>query len=177
MAWRKTPNGVTLVIFGDDNNQILELLNDDGTIRVPVDSKTKLVGGIGGVTGQWHWEKWTDDQSIGTTFVEVYSNTDPGVAYGFYFQVNTDKIDFQLEVDGYTIMDFNLNDLKSDFKWTHSSNNNTNNTEWFSEYSLNRWHFRFPDPTSYSTLIVKMKVPSGQNKTVDRGITVWREDE
>ena len=47
-----------------NKGRIIGIIDDDGIERLAVDSKTRLVGGIGGVTGQWHWEKWADDQSI-----------------------------------------------------------------------------------------------------------------
>jgi len=164
--------------------KIVSIITDGGLYRLAVDGKVKVVGGVGGAAGQWHWESWTTTQSVTSgAWLDVYSNsTVDSVVYGLVFHTSTNEMLMRVELDATVILDLDLEEIYNDFKLEPGPGlGNDDGGSWgahapfISAYNENRFRFQPPDPMSFATSFkVQLKAKAG-TKTLERGITTWRE--
>lgn len=168
----------------DDGGNVVGWIVDGAVKRLPMDGKVKVVGGIGGATGQWHWDSWTTGQAVtDASWVDVYSNaTVDSVIYGLVFHTSTNEMLMRIELDATVILDLDLQEIFEDFKLEPGpGSGNDDGSSWgahppfISAYNDNRWRFKPPEPMSFATSFkVQLKAKAG-TKTLERGITTWRE--
>ena len=125
---------------------------------------------------------WSADQTLTTaSYTTVWSgNSDTYVKGAFYeaiWQLNSDKILIQVIVNSITILDLDLEELSNDFKL--ESNGISNLVFSLQKYGTQRWIFRPPSPIRIdknSSVSIKMKVKTGNDKLLVRGLSVWGDD-
>jgi hypothetical protein len=142
-----------------------------GSNRLSVESR--IVGGINGIEGPWHWSR-ISSSNINNTFSSVFSITSSNSAfYGCIFKSDSDLLQMKITVDDSVIFDFHLKaDIKDLFKLGKES---IGVFPYVCEYEPNRFRFEPPECFIVSqSLSIEFKSTSG-NKTVENGIVVWRE--
>lgn len=120
-------------------------------------------------SGPCSYKKWTGTPtSFGSTYTTVFSDTGPdGLLYETVFQLDSDKIDMRILVDGSSIGEFDFEEMSSDFKFSDNES-----VFGLREYASKRWIFRPLFPIRFSSsLTIQMRAQSGTKKA-ERGITV-----
>jgi len=163
-------------VIADENGiDLANVVNDSGTGRLAVDAKLTGLGTVViNVGGNPCSEKWTSlPANIPGTFVDIYTKTGSAIFYQAIWQLNTDKMQVQVEVDGVTKYDFDLEELKKDFKLKQDGHD-SGGWEVFPiwRYESKRWAFKPPVPTKFSASFkIKFKSNSGTKK-VERGYSI-----
>lgn len=141
-----------------------------------------IVGGIYNLTGTIKWSKWTENQSIDSSYSELFSISGSGGFYGGIFNVSSNDIDIKIEADNNEILELNLTDLSDNFDLRSNAGNGNNEvwmpgskTPYLGEYTSKHWRFEPPEPLMFTgSLKIKMKKSSGSDKTIYRGISTWK---
>lgn len=128
-----------------------------------------------GVCENVMYTNWTENQSLGSSFQTVWDSSVSGykgcVLYEIAWKVNSKDIVVKISVGNVVVLDVNLNILASGLTLSTASLR-------FSivEYANNKWHIQ--PPKSWlampgDIIKVEMKSASGNNKTLDSGMSVW----
>lgn len=166
--------------------------NSNQKERVPVDASFQSdqeldVNVVGGTSITKHkLIRWSSGNiSIGSgSWTDVYTTTETTSLFlGCVFHTNTDKIDFRIVVDGDTVIDLDLDEMKDDFVLTTgggADDSDSGGGSYMSrsvgciglrEYDKNRWAYCPPIPIRFSTNVkIQMKSQSG-NKKIYRAMT------
>jgi len=162
----------SLVLKAED--AIAQIIGTSGITPAPITVDSTPLWSLRLPKTDWSWAQWSGGtQTVGTSWVDVYTLTTQGVFQGAVWQVNTYKMLLQIEIDGALVVDLDMEELRKDFKFEHDEST-LGITSWLSEYESNRWRFQPPEPLRFDTSFkVRLKSASGSKKCY-RGITVWR---
>ncbi len=122
------------------------------------------------------YDEMTNDQTIGTTYSNVYNSTTAGKVFSIYMRLEDINFDIKIIVDGTTIVDgINVADLKNNYKMDSGA---------FSQlprflYIIDGGKgvaFEFPNAAIFSTsFTIQLKHSTG-SKNLVRGLVVRSED-